>query len=93
MKFFCSTIVEFIEQAIVYSHNDELLFFLHRDPAMEGPVRFRMIPFSRLKAFSSLKHLCRSAILPYIRRDRLNELSIPTSLKEYLNEPFVDDDD
>lgn len=87
-KFFCSTIVDFIEQAVEYSHNGNLLFFLHRDPSMEGPVRFRMIPLSRSKSLSSLKHMSRFAILPYIRRDQINELSIPACLIEYLYEPF-----
>lgn len=87
-KFRCTTIVDFIEQAIAFSHNEELLFFLHRDPSMEGPARFRMIPLSRLKGMTSLKHMCRFAILPYVRRDRISELSIPECLREYLYEPF-----
>lgn len=88
-KFFCSTIVDFIEQAIEYSQNGNLLFFLHRDPSEEGPVRLRMIPFSRMKCLISLKHMCRFAILPYVRRDKIQELSIPECLQEYLNEPFM----
>lgn len=87
-KFFCTTIVDFIEQAIEYSQNGNLLFFLHRDPALEGPVRFRMIPLSRMQGLSSLKHMCRFAILPYVRKDKINELCIPGCLREYLNEPF-----
>ena len=87
-KFFCTTIVDFIEQAIECSHNENLLFFLHRDPALEGPVRFRMKPLSRMKGLSSLKHMCRFAILPYVRKDKINELSIPDCLRSYLNEPF-----
>lgn len=55
---------------------------------MEGPVRFRMIPLSRLKGMSSLKHMCRFAILPYVRRDKISELAIPECLREYLFEPF-----
>lgn len=88
-KFFCTTIVEFIEQAIEYSHSGDLLFFLHRDPSMEGPIRFRMQPLSRLKGMNSLKHMCRSAILPYVRKDKISELSIPNCLREYLYEPYV----
>lgn len=87
-KFFCTTIVDFIEQAIEFSHNGNMLFFLHRSPSMEGPVRFKMIPLSRFKGISSLKHLCRFAILPYVRRDKISELSIPQCLREYLHEPF-----
>lgn len=87
-KFFCTTIVDFIEQAIEFSQNGNLLFFLHRDPALEGPVRFRMIPLSRMQSLSSLKHMCRFAILPYVRRDQINKLTIPDCLREYLNEPF-----
>lgn len=87
-KFFCTTIVDFIETAIEQSHKGDLLFFLHRNPSMEGPIRFRMIPLSRLKGTSSLKHLCRFAILPYVRRDKITELSVPECLREYLCEPF-----
>lgn len=89
-KFFCTTIVDFIEQAIEYSQNGNLLFFLHRDPAYEGPVRFIMVPLSRMKGLTSLKHMCRFAILPYVRRDKINELTIPSCLMDYLNEPFQD---
>lgn len=87
-KFFCTTIVDFIEQAIECSHNGNFLFFLHREPDMEGPVRFQMIPLSRLKCTRSLKHICRFAILPYVRRDKIHELTVPGCLKEYLSEPF-----
>lgn len=88
-KFFCTTIVDFIEQAIEYSQNGNLLFFLHRDPALQGPVRFRMKPLLRMNGLTSLKHLCRFAILPYVRKDKINELCIPSCLKDYLNEPFI----
>lgn len=90
-KFYHTTIVDFTEQAIEYSHNGHLMFFLHRDPTMEGPVRLRMIPLSRLKATSSLKHMCRFAILPYVRRDKINQLAVPECLREYLNEPYMYD--
>lgn len=87
-KLVSSTIVDFIEKAIQYSHDGDYSFFLHRDPSMEGPVRFTMIPLSRLKGTNSLKHMCRFAILPYVRRDKISELSIPGCLVDYLNEPF-----
>lgn len=87
-KFRCRTIVEFIEQVIEYSHTDEMSFFLHRDPSMEGPVRLRLTPVSRLKV-GTLKHMCRFAILPYVKRDRISELSLPSCLATYLNEPFI----
>lgn len=87
-KFICKTIIDFIEQAMEYSHNGELLFFLHRDPGLDGPVRLFMNPLSRLRNKTSLKHLTRSAILPYMRRDKIDELSLPDSLKSYLFEPF-----
>lgn len=87
-KFICRTIVDFIEQAIEYSHNGELLFFLHRDPALEGPVRFQMIPSSRLRSKYSLKHMSRSAILPYLRRDLIHELPLPDCLRKFMQEPF-----
>jgi len=80
--------VDFIEQAIEKSHNGNLLFFLHRGPSREGPVRFKMVPLSRFKSMSSLKHMCRFAILPYVRRDKISELYIPDCLREYLYEPF-----
>lgn len=87
-KLVSSTIVDFIEKAIQYSHKGDYSFFLHRDPSMEGPVRFTMIPLSRLRGTNSLKHMCRFAILPYVRRDKISELSIPGCLVDYLNEPF-----
>lgn len=89
-KLVSSTIVELIEKAIQYSHDGHYSFFLHGEPSMEGPIRFRMLPLSRLKVKSSnsLKHMCRFAILPYVRRDRINELSIPNCLVDYLYEPF-----
>lgn len=86
--FICGNIVEFIEQAVEFSQNGELLFFLHRDPALEGPVRLQMSPLSRLSNMISLKHMSRSAILPYIRKDKINELSLPDCLRSYLLEPF-----
>jgi suppressor of cytokine signaling 7 len=89
-KFFCTTIVDFIEQAIEYSQNGNLLFFLHRAPALQGPVRLRMRPLLRMKNLSSLKQLCRFAILPYVRKDKIHELCIPKCLKGYLIEPFID---
>lgn len=88
-KFFCTTIVDFVENAIEYSQNGNLLFFLHRDPALQGPVRFRMKPLLRMNNLTSLKHLCRFAILPYIRKDKINELCIPGCLKDYLSESFM----
>lgn len=90
-KFFCRTIVEFVEQAIEFSQNGDFLFFLHRIPEQEGPVRFQMRPFSRFKLRSkqsSLRHMSRAAILPYIRRDKICELSLPGILKDFLTEPF-----
>lgn len=91
-KFFCKTIVEFVEQALGFSQNGNLLFFLHRDPEQEGPIRFQMKPLSRLKlrkTHSSLKNMSRAAILPYLRRDKIKELTLPHELKKFLLEPFV----
>jgi suppressor of cytokine signaling 7 len=88
-KFFCTTLVDLIENAIKFSQNENLLFFLHRDPASEGPLRLRMKPLLRMNNLTSLKHLCRFAILPYVRKNKINELCIPGCLKDYLNEPFI----
>lgn len=89
-KLVSHTIVELIEKAIQYSHDGEYSFFLHGEPSVDGPKRVRMLPLSRLKqgTTSSLKHMCRFAILPYVRRDKINELSIPNCLMNYLYEPF-----
>lgn len=87
-KFYCTTMVDFIEQAIESSRNGTLLFFLHRDPEMMGPVEFRMIPLSRMNGSYSLKHLCRFAILPYVRKSKINDLCLPECLKDYLYEPY-----
>jgi len=87
-RFYCTTMVDFIEQAIECSRSGDLSFFLHRGPEMMGPVEFKMIPLSRMNGSSSLKHLCRFAILPYIRKNRIRELCLPRCLENYLNEPF-----
>lgn len=87
-KLVSSTLVEFIEKAIQCSNDGDYSIFLHRDPAMEGPVKFKMIPLSRLKAGqNSLKHMSRFAILPYVRRDKISQLPITNCLIEYLYEP------
>lgn len=87
-KFYLPTMWQFIEAAITCSRNGDLSFFLHRGPELEGPVEFRMIPFSRMSCSQSLKHLCRFAILPYVRKDKISELNLPECLKDYLQEPF-----
>lgn len=88
-KLVSTTIVDFIEKAIQCSHDGDYSIFLHRDPSMEGPVKFKMIPLSRLKGgMTSLKHMSRFAILPYVRRDKISELPIPSCLVNYLYEPF-----
>lgn len=86
-----TTIVGFVEKAIKESQKGKISFFLHRGPSTAGPVRLQLKPLLRMKArrcSASLKHMCRFAILPYVRRDKINELALPECLREYLNEPF-----
>lgn len=91
-KFICKTIIEFVEQALEQNNSGQLLFFLHREPWLEGPARIEMKPLSRFsirRNQSSLKHMCRAAILPYLRRDKIRDLTLPQILKSFLLDPFI----
>lgn len=58
-KFRSSTIVDFIENAMLHSRSGRFLFFLHRRPIM-GPLRVQLLyPVSRFKKVQSLQHNCR----------------------------------
>merc|ERR1711890_22857 len=45
-------------------------------------------PVSRFKEVQSLQHMCRYVIVMHVRRDLLNQLPVPTRMKQYLNTPF-----
>lgn len=85
----CDNIIQFIENLISTCQSGDFLFFLHRDPIHDGPVRLKLVPLSRFSLRSSLKNLCRFAILPsLVSRERICELPIPDDLKQYLGEPY-----
>lgn len=84
-KFSCSTIVDFIKEAVEHSRSGRFFFFLHRLPIM-GPMRVQLLhPVSRFKRIQSLQHLCRFVILRHVRRDLIFDLPLPERLKNYLN--------
>lgn len=88
-RYFQSTVVDLVEKSVEYCHSGDLLYFLHGDPERAGPIRFQMRPLSRRQCGSSLKHLCRFAILPYVSdRSNISKLPLPQVLIEYLGEPF-----
>lgn len=59
-KFSSNTIVDFIENFIEHSQSGRYLFFRHRDPSRQGPVRLQLTnPVSRFKEIRSLKHMTR----------------------------------
>jgi len=87
-KFKSNTIVDFIENAVEHSRSGRYLFFLHRRPVL-GPMRVQLLhPVSRFKEVQSLQHMCRYVIVKHVRRDLLNQLPVPTRMKQYLNTPF-----
>jgi len=87
-KFKSNTIVDFIENAVEHSRSGRYLFFLHRRPVL-GPMRVQLLhPVSRYKEVQSLQHMCRYVIVKHVRRDLLNQLPVPTRMKQYLNTPF-----
>jgi suppressor of cytokine signaling 7 len=104
-KFRCSTIVDFIEDAIEHSRSGRYLFFLHPDgsrslehnvdqPRDRDPMRVQLLhPLSRFKHLQSLQHLCRFVLLKHVRRDLIHTLPLPKRLKSYLNTPHYYSED
>ena len=45
-------------------------------------------PVSRFKRVQSLQHLCRYIIVKHVRKDHLDQLPVPSRIKNYLNTPF-----
>jgi len=87
-KFKSNTIVDFIENAVEHSRSGRYLFFLHRRPVL-GPMRVQLLhPVSRFKRVQSLQHLCRYIIVKHVRKDHLDQLPVPSRIKNYLNTPF-----
>ncbi|GAB1599190.1 uncharacterized protein LOC115210466 [Argonauta hians] len=80
-------IKDFMEQAMQNSEDGKFLYFLQAPGPGMPPVPIRLLyPVSRFSSISSLMHLCRFSILGFVRRDLIDNLPIPESLKLYLKE-------
>ena len=76
-----SSIKELIEESVRKSSMGHAIFFLES----LAPVYF-LHPVSRFLQMQSLQHICRFQILEKVRRDHIESLPIPTSIKDYLRE-------
>ncbi|KAK3611772.1 hypothetical protein CHS0354_014123 [Potamilus streckersoni] len=82
-----STIKDFVEQCMINSSNGRFLYFIRPSGPGAPPLPIQLIyPVSRFAQMSSLQHMCRFRILQIVRRDHVDQLPIPTRIKEYLRE-------
>lgn len=82
-----STIKEFIEQCVRNSRNGQFLYFIRPSGPGAPPMPVHLLhPVSRFRQMQSLQHMCRFQILQIVRRDHIDRLPIPTSIKDYLRE-------
>ena len=82
-----ASIVEFMERAMAYSRSGQFLYFLRPNAPGLAPAPVQLLyPVSRLDSVPSLQHLCRFVIASRVRRDHIDFLPTPTSLKEYLKQ-------
>ncbi|XP_067686541.1 uro-adherence factor A-like [Haliotis asinina] len=82
-----STIREFVEQAIRFSHSGKFLYFLRPSGPGSPPIALRLLhPVSRFCRVQSLQHMCRFLILRWVRRDHIDVLPVPEKVKNYLRE-------
>ncbi|CAC5389379.1 SOCS6_7 [Mytilus coruscus] len=82
-----STIKQFIEQCVQNSRNGQFLYFVRPSGPGAPPMPVHLLhPVSRFKQMQSLQHTCRFKILQIVRRDHIDSLPIPTSIKNYLKE-------
>ncbi|XP_076089196.1 uncharacterized protein LOC143059561 [Mytilus galloprovincialis] len=82
-----STIKQFIEQCVQNSRNGQFLYFVRPSGPGAPPMPVHLLhPVSRFKQMQSLQHSCRFKILQIVRRDHIDSLPIPTSIKNYLKE-------
>uniref|UniRef100_A0A1I8GDY4 Suppressor of cytokine signaling 5 n=1 Tax=Macrostomum lignano TaxID=282301 RepID=A0A1I8GDY4_9PLAT len=80
-----STIVEFIESAVEYSKTENFHYFVSSSTPGTQPIRVSMLyPLSRFSVMTSLQHLCRFEILARTRRDHIDSLPLPKSMRDYL---------
>uniref|UniRef100_A0A1I8GQ19 Suppressor of cytokine signaling 5 n=1 Tax=Macrostomum lignano TaxID=282301 RepID=A0A1I8GQ19_9PLAT len=82
-----STIVEFIESAVEYSKTENFHYFVSSSTPGTQPIRVSMLyPLSRFSVMTSLQHLCRFEILARTRRDHIDSLPLPKSMRDYLQQ-------
>ncbi|XP_046376614.2 microtubule-associated protein futsch-like [Haliotis rufescens] len=82
-----STIKDFIEQAVHFSHSGKFLYFLRPSGPGSPPIAIRLLhPVSRFCRVPSLQHMCRFLILRWVRRDHIDVLPVPEKVKNYLRE-------
>lgn len=82
-----STIKEFIEQCVRNSRNGQFLYFIRPSGPGAPPMPVHLLhPVSRFRQMQSLQHMCRFQILQIVRRDHIDQLPIPTRIKDYLRE-------
>lgn len=80
------------------SRNGQFRYFLRaQGPGMPPVSMYLLYPVSRFKTMRSLMHMCRFTILQIVRRDHVDCLPIPLSIKKYLKEhqyyaEIIDDD-
>ena len=76
-----SSIIELIEESMRKSSMGHSHFFRGNF----SPIHF-LHPVSRFLQMQSLQHICRFQILENVRRDHIESLPIPASIKDYLRE-------
>lgn len=82
-----STIKDFIEQCVENSRNGRFLYFIRPSAPGAPPLPIHLLhPVSRFAQMRSLQHMCRFAILQMVRRDHIDNLPVPTRIKNYLQE-------
>lgn len=82
-----STIKDFIEQCVRNSRNGQFLYFIRPSGPGAPPMPVHLLhPVSRFRQMQSLQHMCRFQILQIVRRDHIDRLPIPRSIKDYLRQ-------
>ena len=82
-----SSIMELIHQTMINSRNKNVQYFIRSRLPQEAPIPVNILyPISRGNVVNSLMHNARLVIRKHIRFDHIDQLHIPTSLKDYLRD-------